>query len=87
MGLSRRDLFRRIGSRRTLRSLGDLVLRGLDGALISRKSPGYSFEESIWVLRNARRKRSPRLDSNARLTRSDHPGKEDSEAPSEDRQA
>ncbi len=81
MSLSRRAFFKRIASRRTLRSLGNLFFQGLGeiGDLADR-SVG-SVEDAGRALRNVRRKGSLKLTPDGLLARSDGPGGADSAGP------
>ena len=66
MGLSRRDLLRRITGRDTLRKLGRALLEGPGSIGISRKGSGRTMEEAIRALQARRRKLSPKIASNPR---------------------
>ena len=66
MGLSRRDLLRRLTGRDTLRKLGRTLLGGPGSIAISRKGSGRTMEEAIRALQARRRKRSPKIASNPR---------------------
>ena len=60
MDLSRREFFRRLGSRQTGRKLAGFVSQGLGSLLGFVQAPGGSVEEAGRALRNMRRKRSQR---------------------------
>jgi hypothetical protein len=66
MGLSRRDLLRRLTGRDTLRKLGRALLEGPGSIAISRKGQGRTMEEAIRALQARRRKRSPKIASDPR---------------------
>ena len=61
VGLSRRDLLRRLD---TLRKLGRALLEGPGSIAISRKGSGRTMEEAIRALQTRRRNRSSKIASN-----------------------
>jgi len=74
MGLSRRDLLRRLAGRDTLRKLGRALLRGPGNITISRKGPGCTMEEAIRALQSRRHNRSSKIASNPRPADGGAPG-------------
>ena len=56
--LSRRELFKQLGNRQTVRKLGSFVSQGLGSLLGFAQAPGGSVEEAGRELRIIRRKRS-----------------------------
>jgi len=74
MGLSRRDLLRRLAGRDTLRKLGRAFLEGPGSITISRKGPGRTMEEAIRALQSRRGKRSSKIASRAPAADGGTPG-------------
>lgn len=70
MGFSRRDLFRRLASRETVRKLGR-AFHGSDRIPISPKGSQNSMQEAILALQNMSSKRSRTLTLTARRTGSE----------------
>ena len=66
VGLSRRDLLRRLAGRDTLRKLGQALLEGPGSITISRKGSGRTMEEAIRALQSRRHNRSSKIASHPR---------------------
>jgi hypothetical protein len=74
MGLSRRDVLRRLAGRDTLRKLGRALLKGPGSITISRKGPGCTMDEAIRALQSRRQNRSSKIASSAPPADSGAPG-------------
>jgi len=82
MGLSRRDLFRRLASRDTVRALGRALQRS-DRIPLSPKGSQNSMQEAILALQNMPPKHSRTLALAARRTGSEDSSEPDRPAASE----
>jgi len=82
MGVSRRDLFRRLANRETVRKLGRALQRS-NRIPISPKGSQNSMQEAILALQNMPSKRSRTLTVTARRAGSEDPSEPDRPAAGE----
>ena len=83
MGLSRRDFFRRLVSRETVRKLGRALHQRPGRIPISPEGSRSSMQEAILALQNMPARRSRTLTSTARRTGSEDPSEPDRPAAGE----